>query len=72
MKKIIATSRSTLAKPNKMKVEKQRVKTQINTKKLERSPKNEYFDYSTEEKGFFTKRDSKGNILQVFELMFRR
>lgn len=39
---------------------------------LERSPKKDTLDFSTEEKGYFIRRDDKGNILEVIETMFPR
>lgn len=39
---------------------------------LEKTPVKEYFDYSTEEKGYFTRRDTKGRVLEVISLIFPR
>ena len=46
----------------------------IKSSKLEKSPLKDYFyDYSTETKGYFTKRESKtGKLIEVFPLMFPR
>ena len=54
-------------KPNPIKE-----KTLKSSSKLERVPEKEYFDYSTEEKGYFTRRDSKGKVLEVISLIFPR
>ena len=47
---------------------------QIKPSKLERTPiKDYFFDYSTESKGYFVKRESRtGKIIEVFPLMFPR
>lgn len=61
---------SSLKKIKKMNPVKER--TIKGPSKLERTPSKTYFDYSTEENGYFTRRDAQGRVLEVFELMFRR
>ncbi len=42
-------------------------------KKFEKTPAKDYLDFSTEELGYFTRRDSKTNkVLEVFETFFPR
>ena len=63
-------------KPNKIKFKKPNPVVENTIKegqKLERSPRKDYFDFSTEELGYFTRRDSKTNkILEIFETIFPR
>ena len=43
------------------------------TSNLERIPVNDYFDFSTEELGYFTRREKKtGKILEVINIIFPR
>lgn len=39
---------------------------------LENSPAKDYLDFSTEEKGFFTKKDAKGNVIEIIRLIYPR
>ncbi len=43
-----------------------------NPRFLERSANRDYFDFSTEDKGFFTRKDEKGNVLEVIRTIFPR
>lgn len=64
--------------PSVGKIEKQIPTITLKTQKLS-SPSNLkekaqhcYMDFSTEDQGFFTRRDSKGNVLEVIRTIFPR
>ena len=65
--------RAHLPKPNKVKI--QREIGTISPKQsssLERTPKRDIYDYSTEENGYFICRDASGNIRKVVRTIFPR
>lgn len=39
---------------------------------LERTPEKDILDFSTEENGYFIRKDSNGNVLEVIQTMFPR
>ena len=43
-----------------------------NNKQLKQSLNKDYLDFSTEENGYITKKDSLGNILEVFKIKYIR
>lgn len=43
-----------------------------NLKNLKEKAQQCYMDFSTEDQGFFTRRDSKGNVLEVIRTIFPR
>ena len=47
--------------------------TSIKNRNLERMPQRDYLDFSTEELGYFTRREKKtGKILEVINIIFPR
>ena len=76
MKKIPPTVRSTLAKPTKKFVLKDMTQNNAlprNGKSvLERVPEREFIDYSTEEMGYYARKDSHGKIINIIKIMFPR
>lgn len=73
MKKINPSVKNHLPRFNKIKIQRE-IKPEISqkTSSLERTPKNDYLDFSTEEKGYFTRRDKDGNILEIIKTVFPR
>ena len=73
MKKISIFTKSHLPETNKIKILRE-VKPVIpqKTSSLERTPEKEYFDFSTEELGYFTRRDKDGKILEIIKTIFPR
>ena len=73
MKKISIFTMSHLPETNKIKILRE-VKPVIpqKTSSLERTPEKEYFDFSTEELGYFTRRDKDGKILEIIKTIFPR
>ena len=76
MNRIPKNIKPRIHKPNKIKLQKPNPVIENTVKKgqnLEKSPSKDYFDFSTEEKGYFTRRDSKTNkILDVIYTRFPR
>lgn len=60
--------------PSVKKIEKQVTSITHRNNKLQNSTNIQkwHFDYSTEEHGYFTRRDSMGNILEVIRTIFTR
>ena len=73
MKKIVQAGRQKIPTQTRINIKKTNATRLIpKESKLERSPNKTYFDYSTEEKGYFTRRDKNGNVLEVINLIFPR
>ncbi len=73
MRKVGSKLKTHLPKQNKIKVQKEI--QQVHTQKpstLEKTPAKDFFDYSTEENGYFLHKDTDGNILGIIRTKFSR
>ena len=75
MNRIPKNTKVKIHSPLKLKIKKQDLinkNTVKSSSRLERTPTKDYYDYSTEDKGFFTRKNTEGKILEVIELIFPR
>ena len=76
MNKITKNVKPKIIKPNRVKIKKPNPILENTIKKgeiLEKTPKTDYLDFSTEELGYFTRRNKETNkILEVIYTIFPR